>query len=262
MSNPDNRLNTSVRSKDTARFFLVLPAAGSGIRMNSDEPKQYTIVNGLPLLQHTLLRVATYSRFTRVVLVLAPDDERWPLVESQLPISLREKLLIVTGGIQRMNSVNNALLALASEANGNDWVLVHDVVRPCLHATDIEHLIVNLHGESTGGLLAVPVRETLKESDSHQMVKSTVDRTGLWLAATPQMFRYSVLQHGLQTAIDNGLQVTDEAAAVEALGLPVKLVQGRADNIKVTYPEDLALVAVLLEAALLAQCSSASINEN
>ena len=119
-----------------------------------------------------------------------------------------------------------------------------------------------MHGESTGGLLAVPVRETLKESDSHQMVKSTVDRTGLWLAATPQMFRYSILQHGLQTAIGNGLQVTDEAAAVEALGLPVKLVQGRVDNIKVTYPEDLALVAVLLEAASLAQCSTASINEN
>lgn len=241
-------MNTSGKAANAPRYFLVLPAAGSGQRMQSALPKQYHTINGISLLQLTLERVAANPLFTRVVLVLAADDPHWSEIEHRLSPLLKTRLLVVTGGAERFQSVANALSALTTDAAPDDWILVHDVVRPCLHASDIDKLVKTLSSEAAGGLLAVPVRDTLKEASKDLQVVRTLDRNMLWLAVTPQMFRYSVLTQALAFAVGNGLHITDEAAAVEALGLSVTLVPGRADNIKVTYPEDLQLVAALLRA--------------
>jgi 2-C-methyl-D-erythritol 4-phosphate cytidylyltransferase len=216
--------------------------------MQAGVPKQYLQVEGITLLQHSLQRLGGLPEISRVVLALAPDDSEWPALARQLPQVLADKLLLVTGGAERMHTVANAVAALRPFAADEDWVLVHDAVRPCVHPADVRKLMTELAQEEAGGLLAAPVRETLKESDGRQLVKRTVDRSRIWQAATPQMFRFGVLQRALQHAEAEQLNITDEAAAVEALGLPVRLVSGRADNIKVTYPEDLVLAAAVLQA--------------
>jgi 2-C-methyl-D-erythritol 4-phosphate cytidylyltransferase len=230
-----------------ARYFLVLPAAGSGQRMGAARPKQYLEVNGLPVLQHTLQRLGGMPYFSSIVLVLSADDPYWPALAPKLDAALREKIQVIDGGAQRCDSVLNGLLSLQDIANDNDWVLVHDVVRPCVHPDDVRKLIENLRHEPCGGLLASPVRETLKRSDGAGMVQQTVDRSQLWCAATPQMFRYGVLLRSLQQTRAS-TTVTDEAEAVERCGHAVRLVPGRADNVKITFPEDLQLAALLLEA--------------
>lgn len=248
-----NDLTAQDTSANPARYYLVLPAAGSGQRMQAAIPKQYLEIDGTSLLQLTLERLGSMPWFARIVVVLAPDDVRWPEVVARLAPGIRDKLLIAPGGSERYRSVHNALEVLAAFAMPGDWILVHDAVRPCVQASDVALLIDSLQEESAGGLLAVPVRDTLKESQGGdgsdaRLVKHTVDRSALWLASTPQMFRFAVLQAALQEALQDGRNATDEAAAVEALGLPVRLIRGRADNLKVTYPEDLALVAALLRA--------------
>jgi 2-C-methyl-D-erythritol 4-phosphate cytidylyltransferase len=231
-----------------ARYFLVLPAAGSGLRIGAQRPKQYLEVNGLPVLQHTLQRLGGMPWFSRMVLVLSANDPWWPALASRLHRELLEKIDVVDGGAQRCDSVLQGVLALQNVVNDNDWVLVHDVVRPCIHADDVSKLIDALRHEPAGGLLASPVRETLKRDDGAGMVQQTVDRSRLWCAATPQMFRYGVLLRALQQA-RGAAAVTDEAEAVERSGHPVRLVPGRADNLKITYPEDLQLAALLLGAS-------------
>ncbi len=216
--------------------------------MQSDVPKQYLTVAGLTLLQHSLERFGALPEISRIAVALAADDREWPALAKQLPPDIANKLVMTTGGAERMQSVANALVALQPMAADDDWVLVHDAVRPCVHPADVRKLMAELAQEQAGGLLGVPVRETLKESDGGQLVRRTVDRSRIWQAATPQMFRFAVLQRALQHALDKQQTVTDEAAAVEALGLPVRLVPGRADNIKVTYPEDLVLAAAVLQA--------------
>lgn len=165
-----------------------------------------------------------------------------------LPRSLRERITTVPGGTERMHSVLNALRALEGRAIEQDWVLVHDAVRPCVRRADLEHLMTVLANEPAGGLLGIPVRDTLKRADATGQVLATLERTNLWQAATPQMFRYGPLLEALTAAVRAGLVLTDEAAAVERLGMPVKLVQGQSDNIKVTWPEDLQLADALLRA--------------
>lgn len=250
-----NNLTAQDLSSYPPRYYLVLPAAGSGQRMQSAIPKQYLEIDGTSLLQLTLERLGNMPWFARIVVALAAEDEHWPAVQARLSGKLREKLLIVTGGSERYRSVHNALQGLAGFAQPQDWVLVHDAVRPCVRTSDVALLIHSLQQETAGGLLAVPVRDTLKEAQPGasngaevQLVARTVDRSALWLAATPQMFRFGVLQSALQQAMGQDCIATDEAAAVEALGLPVQLIRGRADNLKVTYPEDLALLAALLRA--------------
>jgi len=230
--------------------FLVLPAAGSGQRMGADRPKQYLELLGKPVLQHTLERLGSLNRFERVVLVLTAGDPWWPPIEAALPAALKAKLLVVSGGSQRCISVQNGLSALQEVAADADWVLVHDVVRPCVGLGDVERLLQELRDDPVGGLLATPVRETLKRTDTDGVVIQTVDRAGLWSAATPQMFRYRLLLDALIKAAANNRVVTDEAEAVEAAGLPVRLVPGGADNLKITWPQDLALAELILGAAL------------
>jgi 2-C-methyl-D-erythritol 4-phosphate cytidylyltransferase len=152
----------------------------------------------------------------------------------------------VTGGAERGQSVRNGLEALREWAGPDDWVLVHDAVRPCLCTEDLDRLLAELDDDPVGGLLAVPVRDTLKQADATGRVATTVDRAQLWHALTPQMFRLGLLCDALQSALARGLRVTDEAAAMEAAGFSPRLVEGRADNVKITRPEDLALAEFYL----------------
>ena len=216
--------------------------------MQAEVPKQYLMVAGKSLLQHSLERLGALPEIDRIVVALAAEDSDWPMLLQHLPTNITDKLLLAEGGAERMESVANALSALQPFAADDDWVLVHDAVRPCVHPSDVRKLMRELLQERAGGLLAVPVRDTLKESDGSQLVVRTVERSRIWQAATPQMFRFAVLQRAIQRVQAEHKIVTDEASAVESLGLPVRLVPGRSDNIKVTYPEDLVLAAAVLQA--------------
>lgn len=209
-------------------------------------PKQYLPLLGKPLLQHTLENLGALPQLSLVVLAVAAGDPHIHGILAALRASVRERIKLVDGGRERADSVRKAVDFLATVAAPDDWVLVHDAVRPCVRAADVSALLAAVADEPAGGLLAQPVRDTLKHAEAARVL-CTVDRSALWQAATPQVFRYSVLQRALQQRPADGAPFTDEAAAVEALGLPVRLVQGHADNIKVTWPEDLVLVEALLQ---------------
>jgi 2-C-methyl-D-erythritol 4-phosphate cytidylyltransferase len=230
------------------QYFLVIPAAGSGRRLPGACPKQYREILGKPLLQHTLEGIGSLPLFSLVVLALSNEDSFWPAVRDSLAPAIRDRIQVTTGGQERVNSVLAALELLGTQAGDEDWVLVHDAVRPLVSMQDVEFLISSVADLPSGGLLAQRVRDTLKAAGDNALVDSTVDRSKLWQAQTPQMFRYGVLRQALQTAVEQGRTVTDEAAAVEALGLPVRLVKGHPYNIKVTWEEDLELAALLLGA--------------
>lgn len=219
----------------------VLPASGVGSRMQAQCPKQYLTLHGRYLLDHTLDRILSYPAFSQVVLVLAQDDTYFP--NSQFANDTR--IVRATGGSERCYSVLNGLKELTGLAKPDDWVLVHDVARPCLHHSDLDKLLAGL-GEQ-GAILASPVRDTMKRAKTGRCeIDHTVERQGLWHALTPQVFRYEALQQALEQALAQGFEVTDEASAMEFAGWPVNLVEGRADNIKVTRPEDLALAEFFL----------------
>ena len=224
------------------RHFAIVPAAGSGSRFGAGRPKQYLDLLGRPLIFHTLAALTAHPAIERVWVVLAPDDPWWPRYDwSELGAKLET---VRCGGATRAESVTNGLQAAAMVAADDDWVLVHDAARPCISAAMLDALFADLAQDPVGGILAVPVADTLKRADTEQRVAATEPRDGLWQAQTPQMFRYGLLGDALQKCRD----VTDEAGAVEALGLKPKLVRGDATNLKVTYPADLALAAMILRA--------------
>ena len=224
------------------RHYAIVPAAGSGSRFGAEKPKQYLDLLGRPLIFHTLKALTACPDIERVWVVLAPDDPWWPRFDwSELGAKLET---VRCGGATRAESVTNGLQAAAMVAAADDWVLVHDAARPCISATMLDALFADLAQDPVGGILAVPVADTLKRADTEQRVAATEPRDGLWQAQTPQMFRYGLLGDALQKCRD----VTDEAGAVEALGLKPKLVRGDATNLKVTYPADLALAAMILRA--------------
>jgi 2-C-methyl-D-erythritol 4-phosphate cytidylyltransferase len=224
------------------KLFALIPAAGRGSRMGGALSKQYLTLAGKPLLYHVLDRVCRHPAIERVFVVLAPGDTQFAQHEWQ-PFAAKLTPLYC-GGQTRAASVFNGLLAARDEIDGSDWVLVHDAVRPCLAPKVLERLIISLRDESTGGLLALPVVDTLKRGDADAYVVQTEPRENLWQAQTPQMFRYRLLLEALR-AIDLAL-ATDEARAIEQLGLRPKLVMGDTRNLKVTYPEDLALAELIL----------------
>ena len=209
-------------------------------------PKQYLEIQGKTILQHTLEKISRIESLDGIVLVLAENDSWWP----QLDINISTPLLTVTGGAERANSVVNGLNALAEKAQDNDWVLVHDVVRPCVSVEEINSLIEALANNDTGGILAAPVTETLKEvsatNTDRKTVARTVPRENYWLAKTPQMFRYGLLKAALEDALDKSASMTDEAHAMESAGHAVTLVQSSSDNIKITHEEDLLLAESIL----------------
>jgi 2-C-methyl-D-erythritol 4-phosphate cytidylyltransferase len=175
------------------------------------------------------------ERIAGVVVVISDGDPRW----SQTPLAGHAKIITTPGGAERMDSVLAGLSALETRAAASDWVLVHDAARPCLSNADLDRLLTDLANDDVGGLLAAPVVDTLKRADDDQRVAQTVSREKLWRALTPQMFRFELLRRALLSAVDNRVAMTDEAQAVEALGLRPKLIAGDADNVKITLPEDL-----------------------
>lgn len=224
------------------RLFALIPAAGNGSRMGADQPKQYLQLAGKPVLYYALRNLCRHTAIDRVMVVLAPDDTAFAQHDWR---EFAPRLIpLYCGGQLRADTVFNGLLAARDEIDADDWVLVHDAVRPCLAPETLERLIETLQLEPTGGLLALPVVDTLKRADSDDYVLSTEAREHLWQAQTPQMFRYRLLIEALRAS--GRATATDEASAIERLGLQPKLVMGDSRNLKVTYPQDLALAETLL----------------
>ena len=224
-------------------YFALLPCAGFGQRAGTVQPKQYQPLAGLPLVLHTLRALAGVSALTRGVLVVAPDDTHMVPLLSQYPQPRFETVPV--GGATRAASVLAGLRHLVSQgAQPSDWVLVHDAARCLVRAEDVTRLIEACRGDPVGGLLALPLADTLKMA-RHGRVQGTLDRSDKWLAQTPQMFRCGLL---LDALLQAGAAVTDEASAIEHLGHSPLLVRGSAHNLKVTYPEDFALAEALLQA--------------
>ncbi len=222
-----------------SEFYALVPAAGSGSRMGGELPKQYLELAGHPMLYHALTTLSACARITTVFVVLAPDDQHFKRYDWSHCGNKLEPLYC--GGNTRAESVANGLLV--SELEPDDWVLVHDAARPCLTQAHLDKLISELQDDAVGGILAVPVADTLKRADAMQRIECTESREKLWQAQTPQMFRAGLLAQGLQQCRN----VTDEASAIEALGLHPKLVAGDSTNFKVTYPQDIRLAELLLK---------------
>lgn len=222
-------------------YHALVPAAGSGARFGGEVPKQYQRLADRPMIHHALETLCRSPRLSGVSVLLSPVDTCWDSYDWS---ALGGKLQVLRcGGGTRAETVANGLAALAERLGERDWVLVHDAARPCLSAAMLENLCVSLQDDEIGGLLAVPVADTLKRADAMQRVAATASRTGLWQAQTPQMFRYGLLRRALATQ----REVTDEAGAVEAAGFKPRLIAADATNFKVTYPADLALAELVLK---------------
>jgi 2-C-methyl-D-erythritol 4-phosphate cytidylyltransferase len=224
-------------------YWAVIPAAGVGSRMGANLPKQYLSLRGKTVIEHTLERFCQHPRIKGVIVAIARDDRYW----HKLPLKSADKLRVVFGGEQRCHSVVAALRVLAELAAPEDWVLVHDAARPCLRKEDLNRLITTLCIHPVGGLLGRPVRDTMKRADAEGRVTETIDRRDLWHALTPQMFRLRPLTEAIEQALAGGWLVTDEAQAMELASHSPCLVEGHADNIKITHPEDLALAELYLQ---------------
>jgi len=217
------------------KFYALIPAAGSGSRMGGAIEKQYMDLNAAPMIAYAMMVLARESRIEKLFIVLSPADKRWNNYEWQ---GWEERIEVLRcGGATRAETVLNGLDAIAKVCDADDWVLVHDAARPCLPVAD----------DPVGGLLAVPVADTLKRAaaDTGSGIRSetTVPRAGLWQAQTPQMFRHGKLTEALRAA---GSDMTDEASAIEQLGLQPRLVESDSRNLKVTYPQDLELAGMII----------------
>ncbi len=218
---------------------VVVPAAGVGKRMGSDRPKQYLTLHGKTILQHTLERLHQHPKLGQIFLVVSPTD---PYIRTTTIAEL-PWVTLVDGGNERADSVLAGLQAIGNA----DWVMVHDAARPCIQLEDINALLRLQEQSTTGGILATPVRDTMKRSNQHLSVVRTEDRTHLWHALTPQFFPYHELTQSLTAGLAAGANITDEASAMEWAGHRVSLVPGSASNIKITQPDDLALAAFYLQ---------------
>jgi 2-C-methyl-D-erythritol 4-phosphate cytidylyltransferase len=230
-------------TQQSPRYFALIPAAGVGARMEASSPKQYLPLAGQPMLRHTVSAFLKSPLISHTYVVVSPQDG---MIEAALPAGSQERLSVLRcGGATRMESVQNALRAMAPQVQDLDWVLVHDAARPGLNAALIEKLITQVGNDPVGGLLALPVVDTVKRSAAAGV--ATVARDGLWLAQTPQMFRYRLLCDALAAATDASV-ITDDASAVEAMGLSPKLVEGHPRNLKVTLPTDIRIAEMYLAA--------------
>jgi 2-C-methyl-D-erythritol 4-phosphate cytidylyltransferase len=224
------------------KAHALIPAAGAGARVGAAVPKQYLEIAGRPLLYHALRELARHPRIDQVFVVLAQGDDRFARYDWS-EFGTRVKALYC-GGEPGVASFFNGLLATRDIIAANDWVLVHDAARPCLGREELDRLFGEIEVDDTGGLLAVPVADTLKRANRELRVAATEPRDNLWLAQTPQMFRYRLLIEALRAA--EPAAATDEARAIEGLGLKPRLVMGNTSNIKVTFPEDLLLAELIL----------------
>ena len=227
-------------------YWVVIPAAGIGSRMKADRPKQYLPLFDNTVIEHTLNKLLKHPDFNALYVGLSPVDPYWKM----LPLNHNTAIHTYDGGNERVDTVLNGLRTLAGKAQPDDWVLVHDVARPCISLADINELVTQLEDHPVGGILGVPVTDTVKKVEHSQRgdhnIVTTIDRSTLWRAYTPQMFRYQTLLHALENALKKGLSITDEASAIEAEGLTPKMVKGRMDNIKITQPGDIELAEFYL----------------
>lgn len=228
-------------------FYALIPAAGIGSRMGGEMPKQYMPLNSIPLIAHALIVLAREPRISKLFVVIASNDVWWDDYEWK---GWEDRLQVLRcGGATRAETVLNGLEAMSGVCAEDDWVLVHDAARPCLPSEVLEQLLDEVADDPVGGLLAMPVADTLKRAGAaigHTGVRAedTVMRAGLWQAQTPQMFRHGNLREALLVA---GSDMTDEASAIEKLGLHPRLIESDARNLKVTYPQDLRLASLILE---------------
>lgn len=234
---------SSAEAMNKVRYWAVVPAAGVGRRMNVDIPKQYLEIKGKPLIEHALGRLLDFPYLEKIVVVLDREDEYHQSIE----LLRNARILLAEGGDERYHSVLNGLKVLLDVGAPDDWVLVHDVARPCIRRSDLDWLVNQLHNHPVGGLLGCPVTDTIKKAGADDVVFETVDRQGLWHAMTPQMFRLGMLHDAMAKAIADKMPVTDEASAIEYSGKQPVMVEGHADNIKVTRGTDLALASLYIE---------------
>ncbi|MGC6358956.1 2-C-methyl-D-erythritol 4-phosphate cytidylyltransferase [Bisgaard Taxon 45] len=233
---------TTQTAQSKRNIVAVVPAAGIGSRMQADKPKQYLHIHGKTILEHTLSVLLAYPLIEKIILAVAPND---PYL-STLPVLAHPKIQVVEGGENRADSVLNGLKAIKSAVQNakNVWVMVHDAARPCLTHQDLDKLVQV--EDPQGAILAIPATDTIKRALHNLQIQHTEDRSQLWLAQTPQFFPMDTLTQALEQALQQGLQLTDEASAMEFAGFRPHLVAGRSDNIKVTRPEDLALAEFYL----------------
>ena len=224
-----------------ARFHVIIPAAGSGSRMAMDAPKQYLKLKGKPLIHHVIQVFAQSTKVDTIHVVLNPDDTVWSAADNQLSQKMQ---IHYCGGTTRAASVLNTLNAIETQVAADDWILVHDAARPGLSNALLNKLMNALQDDAVGGLLALPLADTLKRANVDQRVAMTLPRDDLWQAQTPQMFRFSTLKRALTEFKGTP---TDEAEAIEALDLKPKLISGELRNMKVTYPQDLVVLSALLD---------------
>lgn len=225
------------------KLWVILPAAGSGSRFSKTELKQYQMIQEQTVLEHTVARLNQLP-LAGYVLAIGEQDN----VAKTLPFSSLEKAHFCQGGAERVNSVLNALNYLSQIASEDDWVLVHDAARPCVSQDCLQQLVNTAITKDRAAILAIPVRDTLKRVMPDSDIQETVDRSMLWQAQTPQMAKLGVLKRAIGQALQDGAIITDEASALEHIGESVQVVQGRSDNIKITYPDDLELARLILEA--------------
>ncbi len=233
---------------NSVRYWAVIPAAGIGSRFGNGVSKQYAQLSGITVLERSVQTLLSNAQIEKIVIALHSDD-----VTAATLAGLQDaRIQFVVGGATRADSVVCGLRALQSCAQSTDWVLVHDAARPCLRTEDLQKLIAVLRDDAVGGILAVPAIDTLKQV-VHGAIAATVDRSVIWQAQTPQMFRFGLLQHCLLHAQQSRMEITDEASAVEADGHAVRVVEGSRSNIKITYAQDLALASFYLEQFYLEQ---------
>ncbi len=227
------------------KIWAVIPAAGVGQRMRVDLPKQYLPLKGRTVIDWTISKLLNHPSVDDVIVALGVDDPHWQHTEYATHPSVTR----VNGGAERCNSVFNALNALTKKAAPDDWVLVHDAARPCVRVQDIGKLIDTVDSKQLiGGLLGMSVRDTMKQTDNLSQITATLERDRLWHAFTPQMFRLYALRTALGEALAAGIQITDEASAMEWAGYKPVMVEGQGDNIKITHPADLKLAEYYLRA--------------
>lgn len=219
------------------KIIAIVPAAGVGSRMQADKPKQYLTIAGKTVLQHSLERLLAHPSIERIIVAVSEQD---PYI-NQLPLLPHPKIELVKGGDTRAQSVLNGLNAIQEQ---QVWALVHDAARPCLRHTELDKLLQVT--DDNGAILAIPATDTIKRANANQQIIQTEDRSQLWQAQTPQFFRADLLQQALTEGLAQGLEITDEASAMEFAKFTPQLVQGRNDNIKITRPEDLALAEFYL----------------
>ena len=247
----------------TEKVWVVIPAAGIGKRMQSDIPKQYLTINDKTILEHTLNCFTSHPDVAGIIVILSSDDYYWKKIKLSAEAS-KKPLYTVEGGKERSDSVMQGLdyLAMVERLDEKSWVMVHDAARPCLLKKDIDRLLSIRSDSCVGGILASPVRDTMKravvgENAGKNIISQTESRENLWHALTPQLFRLGEVKEALETCLEKGIVITDEASALEVMDKQVELVEGSSNNIKITQAADLELATLLL----LANASTTAFSE-